>query len=212
MTCTTHRTPLFVCCCFLMPCFSLFCFSRLCYSTFSQLSSVKSHFVPQGPVSIKAERHSSWNVSLTLWCCLILLAGCCLSLTTVTRTRTSFPSIYNCLFCIIELRLFSCLHCVEETIIRHGRYPCVDEVPVDRWHPYTVVELETTRVLQLPGSTSLPAIEKLFSGFQRALLVPQTWHALSDALSSFCLDENKRRNLHLSSDPYRQYTGDSPSH
>lgn len=31
------------------------------------------------------------------------LDGCCLSLTTVARTQTSFPPIYNCLFCVIEL-------------------------------------------------------------------------------------------------------------
>lgn len=196
----------------LMPCFSWFCFSRSCYSTFSQSSSVKSCFFLQGPVSIdNAEHHSSWNVSLTLWCCLIL-PGWMLPFLDNCYQDTNFFPLHLWLFVLHNWtlypdRLISCLHCVAETIIRHGRHPCVDVVPVDRWHPYTVVELETTRVFQLPGFTSLSGIERLFSGFQRALLVPQTWHALSDALPSFCLDENKRRNLHLSSDPYRQYAG-----
>lgn len=33
------------------------------------------------------------------------LAGCCLSLTTVAGAQTSFPPIYNCLFCLIELSI-----------------------------------------------------------------------------------------------------------
>lgn len=49
------------------------------------------------------ERHSCWNISFTLWCCLILPGWMLPFLDNCYQDTNFFPTIYNCLFCIIEL-------------------------------------------------------------------------------------------------------------